>query len=151
MKKLLTYLSLGLLLASPATMNALKLKNPFASHNIWGVNLTDKEHTFRYTRGQIKKDTFSFKVPSMSVSDALSNKGFSTSAMGDNVKNEDLTLIAYHKGGIPKVVPNMKFVPNEESERAAPQKSKKLEKIVADNFGGKKPENILKNWNTFKR
>ena len=152
MKKLFVYLSIGLLFVSPTTVNAFKIKNPFASHNIWGVNLTDKEHVFRYTRGQIKKDNYSFKVPPMSVSNALSNKGHAISAVGDNVKNEDLTLIAYHPGGKSAGTdPNMNYRPNEINDRTSPQKSKKLEKIVADNFGGKKPEDILKNWKTFQR
>jgi hypothetical protein len=152
MKKLLTYLSIGLLFVSPTAMNAFTFKTPFASRNVWGVNLTDKEETFRYTRGQIIKSTYSFKVPPMSVSDAISNKGHSTSAMGDNVKNEDLTLIAYHTGGKPAGTdPNMNYRPNEINERTSPQKSKKLEEIVAKNFGGKKPADVLKNWGTFKR
>lgn len=133
MKKLLIVCNV-LILTSSIQLQAL---------NIWGVNLTDKEQSFKYKKrkGLVGLDYHYFKVPPMSVSDGISNHGWGVGPVSGHLNTSDLTFIAYG---------NKTHFSQHETERTPPKKSKKLEEIIAKNFDGKKPEEVITNWQTFK-
>lgn len=118
------------------------LKHPV---NIWGVNLTDKEVEFKYKQRKkmlVGIDYHYFKVPPMSVSDGISSHGYGVAPVEGPLNNGPLTFIAYG---------NHTHFASHAVDRTKPDKSKKLEDIVKQEFKGKKPEEVIKNWKTFKR